>query len=85
MNRLLAPITLAARSENMRQLGFVADDADISLIQPGRYQIMLLLRTGADTILHRVEQWQMEISETDARQMQHWYELGIGNSVMLAK
>ena len=82
---LLAPITLAARSESTRQLGFVADDAEISLTQLGRYQILLLLRTGAETTAHRVEQWQMDIGETDARQLQHWYQLGIGNSVMLAK
>ena len=82
---LLAPITLAARSESTRQLGFVASGNDASLLQPGRYHLTLLLRTGSDSAMHPAEQWQVEISENEARQLQHWYELGIGNSVMLTK
>jgi hypothetical protein len=82
---LLAPITLAARSESTRQLGFVASGNDASLLQPGRYQLALLLSAGSDNAMHPAEQWQIEISENEARQLQHWYELGIGNSVMLAK
>lgn len=82
---LLAPITLAARSESTRQLGFVAKGNDASLLQPGRYHLTLLLRTSGDSAMHPAEQWQIEISESETRQLQHWYELGIGNSVMLAK
>ena len=85
MNRLLAPITLAARSENMRQLGFVASGNDASLLQPGRYHLKLLLRTGSDRAMHPAEQWQVEISENEARQLQHWYELGVSNSLMRVK
>ncbi len=82
---LLAPITLAARSESTRQIGFAGSDAELSLSQPGRYQFELHLKTTADDKLQLAEQWQLDVSEIDARQLQHWYQLGIGNSVMVAK
>lgn len=82
---LLAPITLAARSESTRQLGFVATTAEMSLLQPGRYQFELQLKTSAGEPPRVVEQWQLNLSEQDVNQLQHWYQLNVGSSVMLAK
>lgn len=82
---LLAPITLAARSESTYQLGFVSSDTEHALLQPGRYQVELQLKTTAGAATQHAEQWQLDISEQDAMQLQHWYQLNIGNSVMVAK
>ncbi len=82
---LLAPITLAARSESTYQLGFVSSEAETALLQPGLYQFELRLRTAAAEQTQLAEQWQLNLSERDANQLSHWYQLNIGNSVMLAK
>ena len=82
---LLAPVTLPARSESTHQLGFVATDAEVALLKPGRYQFALLLKTTAGEPLQLAEQWLLELSEPETNQLQHWYQLNIGNSVMLAK
>ena len=82
---LLAPITLAARSESTYQLGFVAANADMTLLQPGRYAFALHLKTATGEQMQLAEQWQISLTETDIRQLQQWYQLNIGNSVMVAK
>lgn len=82
---LLAPITLAARSESTYQLGFVSTDVEIALLQPGKYQFELHLKTAAAESTQRAEHWQLKLSETDANQLNHWYQLNIANSVMVAK
>lgn len=82
---LLAPITLAARSESTYQLGFVSTNAEAALLQPGRYHFELHLKTAGTEQPQLAETWQLNLTETDANQLQHWYQLDIANSVMLAK
>lgn len=82
---LLAPITLAARSESTYQLGFVSASAETSMLQPGRYAFALYLKTAVSEQAQLAEHWQLNLSERDAMQLNHWYQLNIGNSVMLAK
>jgi hypothetical protein len=82
---LLAPITLPPRSESTRQLRFAGSTADVALTQAGVYRCRLLLRLSGREAPVQAEHWQLELTDLDAGQLRHWYELNIGRTVLVTK
>jgi hypothetical protein len=80
-------LVIPGRSQITKQILFKASQADdkFSIASPGRYGFTLLAFLGGETSPMVTDAFGVELSELDANQLMHWYELGVTNSVVVER
>jgi hypothetical protein len=85
---LVAPITLAPRSETTRQLRFTTLPADVErfdFFQPGTYRFALLLSVASRPTPAEAERWTVTLTALDANQLHTWSDLSAARTLAVLK
>jgi len=81
---MVAPITLAPRSETARQLRFTTRPKDVERIDffhAGSYRFVLWLAVANRPMPEEAERWAITLDDVGARQLRSWSEMGIARAV----
>ncbi len=80
-------VTIPGRSETSKQLLFKASQNDdhFSITSPGEYKFTVLAWLAGKVPPILADSFEIGLSELDASELSHWYQLGITNSLVVER